>query len=150
MRAQAVEGLASVLQEGDSAVASVVAAKSQAAEALAAAASAGTAGGEWIVAALAVAAGDWHAEVRDAALRALAQVATHEAMSADGLAARGAAIQALVPAASRGHSVALRALASQDLTRWRSASGRDDRTNVGSTKLYSDSEKRSLRQPHLN
>lgn len=111
--ALAVEKLAHVARDGDSATAGSVEAKVVAVGALAVAAAAGTPGAEWVVGVIAACVEDWHAVVRAAAVEALAQVATDSDASAAAVAARRAALCALVPPARRGASRAVSVLAEQ-------------------------------------
>lgn len=114
LAARSSEALAQVLREADSSVPSRAAGKVVAAEAIARSIVAGGAGGEWMVAALAACAEDWHVGPRQAALRALAEVTMSNAASVC-LAAQGAALHALMPAAMRGDATALGALTAKSV-----------------------------------
>mmetsp|Transcript_53259 Transcript_53259/g.152656 ORF Transcript_53259/g.152656 Transcript_53259/m.152656 type:complete len:412 (-) Transcript_53259:89-1324(-) len=128
VRAFAVEALAHVVLDGDSASSSVVSARVGAVEALCKASASATASGGFdmaqrAVGILAKCSSDWQVEVRTAAIAALAEVATRGAapdgapqeVAAAMAAAHWAAIAALVPAARTGNAQALAVLTSQDV-----------------------------------
>lgn len=133
LRACAVDALAHVVLDGDSVGGGIVSARLKAVGALHKAAEYAVATGGFELSQRAISVlvrctADWHVEVREAAVAAVAEVATRQVPAGDGLepaaaavvasagaGAHWAAVAALVPLARKGNAKAIAALIAQDV-----------------------------------